>query len=152
PVEGASRSTPRAHVGPVLSGEKVLADGRTLAGLRTDWPRAIGVEMESLGVALAAYQNSPAFLTVKAVSDFADSHKGDTWRAYAAEAAARSAVAVLRRFDLRELPTGKPDLAGTQRAPLWRRPVWIGVAALAGVVLLASLYLMTWRATNDAPD
>src|SRR5262249_4672971 len=44
------------------------------------------------------------------------------------------------------------DFAGTQRAPLWQRRIRIGGAALAGVVLLASLYLMIWRATNDAPD
>jgi nucleoside phosphorylase len=95
PDDPDRRIRPLVHVGPVLTGDKVLADEATLARLRLAWPKAIGIEMESLGVALAAYQNGPGFLMVKAVSDFADGTKDDAWHRYAAEAAARFAVAVL---------------------------------------------------------
>ncbi|HET9894563.1 MAG TPA: AAA family ATPase [Streptosporangiaceae bacterium] len=90
------RVIPRAFFGPVFSGEKVLADGAVVAALRQDWSKAIGAEMEGLGVAVAAYRGGPAFLMVKAVSDFADGEKNDDWHAYAAESAARFAIAVLK--------------------------------------------------------
>ncbi len=91
------RVIPRVHIGPVLSGDKVLADTEAVDGLRRAWPKMIGVEMESLGVALTAYTNGPGFLMVKAVSDYADTAKSDDWHRYAAAAAAQFAVAVLRR-------------------------------------------------------
>jgi nucleoside phosphorylase len=53
------RTYPLVHVGPVFSGDKVVADPVVLDGLRMAWPQAVGVEMESLGVALADYQNGP---------------------------------------------------------------------------------------------
>jgi nucleoside phosphorylase len=89
------RTYPLVHVGPVLSGDKVVADPAALDRLRLAWPQAVGVEMESLGVALAAYRNGPGFLVVKAISDFADNAKDDDWHRYSAEAAARFAIAVL---------------------------------------------------------
>lgn len=95
PGDPSGRLRPLVHIGPVLTGDKVLADGATLAELRRAWPKAIGAEMEGLGAALAAYQNGVGFLMVKAVSDFADGQKSDTWHRYAAAAAARFAVAVL---------------------------------------------------------
>jgi nucleoside phosphorylase len=98
---------PHVHVGPVLTGEKVLADSVALAALRLAWPQAIGVEMESLGVALAAYQNGPGFLMIKAVSDLADGGKNDAWRQYATDVAARFAIAVL---------AGCPMAGGGRRA------------------------------------
>ncbi|MFF1768626.1 hypothetical protein [Streptomyces sp. NPDC058249] len=101
---------PKAHFGPVFSGEKVLADDRAVNGLRTAWPKALGVEMESLGIALAAYRGGPGFLMVKAVCDFADSDKNDEWHEYAAAAAAHFSVAVLRRYAGRHVVT-----AGAER-------------------------------------
>jgi len=65
--------------------------------MRRAWPAAIGVEMEGLGVALAAYRAGGGFLLVKGISDFADGGKDDRWRGYAAETAARFALAALRR-------------------------------------------------------
>lgn len=95
PDDPGERIRPVIHSGPVLTGDKVMADEKALADLRVAWPRAIGIEMESLGVAMAAYQRRAGFLMVKAVSDFADRAKDDSWQRYAAEAAARFAVAVL---------------------------------------------------------
>jgi nucleoside phosphorylase len=108
---------PRVHFGPVFSGEKVLADGATIDRLRVDWPRALGVEMEGLGGALACYHGGPAFLMVRAVSDFADASKDDDWHAYAAEAAARLAVAVLERSPPVVRPVGQRPQAVAINAP-----------------------------------
>lgn len=95
PDDPSERIRPVIHSGPVLTGDKVMADEKALADLRVAWPKAIGIEMESLGVAMAAYQSRAGFLMVKAVSDFASHVKDDSWQRYAAEAAARFAVAVL---------------------------------------------------------
>jgi nucleoside phosphorylase len=90
------RVVPRAFFGPVLSGEKVLADEAATTGLRKAWTKAIGVEMEGLGTALACYRGGPGFLMAKAVSDFADAAKDDDWHGYAAESAARFTMALLK--------------------------------------------------------
>ncbi|WRZ92640.1 5'-methylthioadenosine/S-adenosylhomocysteine nucleosidase [Streptomyces sp. NBC_01007] len=102
------RVIPRAHFGPVFSGEKVLADPFTVNLLKADWPKAIGVEMESLGVALAAYRGGPGFFMAKAVCDFADTAKGDDWHAYAASVAAHFSIATLRAVSL-EVSANRPQ-------------------------------------------
>ncbi|MGI5236863.1 hypothetical protein [Dactylosporangium sp. CA-139066] len=108
-VQPAEWAPPAAvHFGTVLSGEKVVADADVLAGFRRDWPKAVAVEMESFGVALAAYRFGGRFLMVKGVSDLADEAKDDRGRAGAAEAAARFAAAVLRRLTV--AAPAQPDL------------------------------------------
>jgi nucleoside phosphorylase len=89
---------PRIRFGTVLSGEKVIADATTADDLRQSWPKAVAIEMESYGSALAMYRHGGRFLMVKGVSDLADANKDDRWRAYAAEVAARFTRAVLRRI------------------------------------------------------
>jgi adenosylhomocysteine nucleosidase len=116
PGDPNGRMRPLIHTGTVLVGDKVVADSSATAALRRVWPEAIGIEMESLGVALAAYQNGIGFLVVKAVSDFADAGKNDDWQRYAAAAAARFTVAVLAGFpmaDQEPLP-GPARAAGKQ--------------------------------------
>lgn len=113
PGDPHGRIRPLVHTGPVLTGDKVLADDVTVADLRRDWPEAIGVEMESLGVALAAHQHGVGFFMVKAVSDFADERKDDEWHRYAAAAAARFAVAVL---------AGTAQAAGSPRSESAGKP------------------------------
>jgi nucleoside phosphorylase/O-acetyl-ADP-ribose deacetylase (regulator of RNase III) len=127
---------PRSHVGTVLSGEKVIADAGALAELSRAWPKTVGVEMEGLGVATASYRSGAAFLLIKAVSDLADEAKDDDWHEYAGEAAARFALAVLRRASLPE----RPDDDATEEAeayeptmfalvPERRSPCRLGVVA-----------------------
>jgi nucleoside phosphorylase len=98
------RVVPRVHFGPVFSGEKVVADEATVPELRKAWPKAVGLEMEALGVGIASYRGCPEFLMIKAVSDFADPAKSDDWHAYAAESAARFAVALLRNPAIQSEP------------------------------------------------
>lgn len=92
---------PRIRVGTVLSGEKVVADANTADDLRLSWPKAVAIEMESYGSALAMYRHGGRFLMVKGVSDLADADKDDRWRAYAAEVAARFTHAILQRIPRR---------------------------------------------------
>jgi nucleoside phosphorylase len=119
PGDSSGRTMPMPHFGPVLSGEKVQAGGPSVDELRKIWPKAIGTEMEGLGVALAAYRNGLPSLMVKAVTDFADTAKDDDWHPYAAEAAARFAIAVLDRSMVRRDEIPRPPAAplSTPRIP-----------------------------------
>lgn len=119
PDDPSERIRPVIHSGPVLTGDKVMADEKALADLRVAWPKAIGIEMESLGVAMAAYQSGVGFLMVKAVSDFANRVKDDSWQRYAAEAAARFAVAVLAgSAGPAKIPRGAPAVTSGRPAGL----------------------------------
>ena len=92
---------PHRFIGPVATGDKVVAAEELLAALRADWPKLIGVEMEAGGAASAAYQAAtrPGFLMVRGVSDLADSAKDDatvlSWRRYACDVAAAYILALL---------------------------------------------------------
>jgi nucleoside phosphorylase/tetratricopeptide (TPR) repeat protein len=85
---------PRLHVGPICTGNKVVADDGLAAQLREVWAKLIGVEMEAGGVANAAAQSArrPGFFMIRGVSDLADADKDSAevkaWRPYACEIAA----------------------------------------------------------------
>jgi len=89
---------PAVHVGPIASGEKVVAAAAEAARLRWSQPNLIAVEMESAGVASAAFSaiKKVGFLTVRAICDFADASKNDHWHEYAARAAASCLRAFLQ--------------------------------------------------------
>jgi nucleoside phosphorylase len=92
---------PTRRVGPIATGNKVDAAG-TFLRYRDDWPKMIGIEMESGGAANAAFQSAirPGFFMIRGVSDLADPDKDSTsvgrWRQYACKAAAAYAVSLLR--------------------------------------------------------
>lgn len=90
--------SPKVHFGPLASGEKVIADIATIQGLQRHIAKLVGVEMESAGVASAAFGAAKhiGFLTVRAISDFADKKKDDRWRKGAAYSAAAWAFELLR--------------------------------------------------------
>lgn len=102
PMKRPFVSSPAFHVGPIASGDKVVALGTIIEHYRHMWSRLIGIEMEAGGVATAASQSvsKPGFLMVRGVSDLADENKGSTrvdgWRAYACLAAAAFAIELLR--------------------------------------------------------
>ncbi len=81
---------PRIHVGPIASGEKVIAAVEEADRLRVGQSNLIAVEMESAGVASAAFSalKKVGFLTLRAICDFADAKKDNSWQEYAAGAAA----------------------------------------------------------------
>ncbi len=107
---------PKRLIGPVASGDKVIAFGAALEQYRQHWAALIGVEMEGAGVAAAAFQAAepPGFFMVRGVSDLADEDKGSTgvepWRPYACDVAAAYTAALLKSG-----PVPFADKAGPQR-------------------------------------
>jgi nucleoside phosphorylase/tetratricopeptide (TPR) repeat protein len=102
---------PRVHVGPVCTGNKVVADDSLADQLRDVWVKLIGVEMEAGGVANAVAQSArrPGFFMIRGVSDLADADKDSDdvkcWRPYACEIAAAWTLEWLK---------GGPVTAGAQ--------------------------------------
>jgi formylglycine-generating enzyme required for sulfatase activity/nucleoside phosphorylase len=98
PLKGA----PQRLIGPIASGDKVIAYGAAFKQYRQHWAALIGVEMEAAGVAAAAFQSAkpPGFFMVRGVSDFADDGKDSKtvqkWRPYACDIAAAYTVALLQ--------------------------------------------------------
>lgn len=75
------------RVGPVASGAVVLEDPATVALIRSQSRKTIGIEMEAYGVMSAAFYagpNAPTALVLKSVCDFADPSKNSEWQPYAA--------------------------------------------------------------------
>jgi nucleoside phosphorylase len=110
PRPGDSRAIPRVHFGVVASGEKVIRSPRFVKSLSADWSRLAAVEMESFGVALAAYQapTTPGMLMIKAISDWADPKKNDRWQEYAADTAASFAMALMRAGPMKSRAKASP--------------------------------------------
>lgn len=92
--------TPRIHIGPIASGNKVIASRGALVELLEGWSEVIGVEMEAGGVAFVAAEARIPFLMVRGVSDLADENKNSDevkqWRPYACDAAATFTIALLQ--------------------------------------------------------
>ncbi len=87
---------PAAFFGPIATGDKVVDYLPFLRELLSHWPKLIGVEMESGGVASAAFQAAKAasFFMIRGVSDLAE-NKDDAWRQYACHTAAAYVLALL---------------------------------------------------------
>jgi nucleoside phosphorylase len=89
---------PKVHRGIILSGDKLLGDpeSKELKRLISEHPQAIAVEMESGGVARAAWEKMDLYhmglLVVRGISDYCNKtgnqETRDNWRKYAARAAA----------------------------------------------------------------
>jgi len=112
------RPLPRAsaaHIGPIASGEKVVANSEFLSQLLRANSKIIGVEMESWGVVSATHSapNMLGFLGIRGISDFADSQKSDNWQRYAAESAASWAIRFLESGPV--APKGTLELAASPR-------------------------------------
>ncbi len=114
PVRGRAKRL----VGPVATGDKVVAYEPLLAQLRASWPQLIGVEMEAGGVAVAASQAAShvGFFMVRGVCDLADDQKGspavERWREYACHVAAAYTVALLRSGPLPPSDGGRTFASG----------------------------------------
>ena len=86
------------HVGAVASGDAVMksAGHRDRIALQEN---VIAFEMEGAGI----WESVPC-LVVKAVCDYADSHKHKGWQDFAAATAAAAAKAILERYPRTEDP------------------------------------------------
>lgn len=92
------KGTAERFIGPVATGDKVIAIKEAIEHLRRDWPKLLGIEMEAGGAASAAFQAAqrPGFLMIRGVSDLADENKDDSWRQYACHVAAAFAITFLQ--------------------------------------------------------
>ena len=129
PDGSSGRVIPKVHFGTVASGEKVVADTFTIPELQGAWVKLIGVEMESFGTALAAYQaeSAPAMFMVKGICDWADPTKNDEWQAYAADVSAAYVTNFLKskpiecRGDNRVQPKTTPTFSGQIKLQICHR-------------------------------
>ncbi|MSM38684.1 MAG: hypothetical protein GJT30_03550 [Geobacter sp.] len=109
----SSHSLPQLHFGPIASGEKVIASSVEADRLRSTHGKLIAVEMESAGVASAAFSaiKRIGFLTIRAICDFADEKKHDNWHHYAAQAAASCLRAFLESRPVSPSEGSWPEIA-----------------------------------------
>jgi nucleoside phosphorylase len=137
------RVVPQAHFGTIASGQKVIINLEMVEELQDDWAELIGVEMEGVGVALAAYESetSPGFLLVKGISDWADPKKHDGWQQYAAEAAASFTIALLKT-------TPFPVVPRAQVVPSETRMTYSGEAKVA----ICRRLVQDWQELADVCD
>jgi nucleoside phosphorylase len=97
---------PKRHIGPIASGNKVIAFNDVLEKFKDIWAKLVGVEMEASGVATASFQagSRPGFFMIRGVSDLADKKKNSArvkkWRLYACDVAAAYAIGLLRCMPL----------------------------------------------------
>jgi tetratricopeptide (TPR) repeat protein/nucleoside phosphorylase len=93
---------PKRVIGPIATGDKVIARKEVLLQITKRWPKLIGVEMEAGGAASASFQaaSGPGFFMVRGVSDLADENKDSdkvkNWRLYACDVAAAYTITLLQ--------------------------------------------------------
>ncbi|KAK6508725.1 hypothetical protein TWF506_010803 [Arthrobotrys conoides] len=89
---------PVVHRGLILSGSLVIKNPQDRDLLCRGHDDAICYEMESAGI-----MDEIPCLVIRGISDYADSHKQDTWHCYAAAVAASYGKAILCKIDGHEL-------------------------------------------------
>lgn len=120
----AKRAAPKLFVGPIASGNKVIASEKFRAELTRRWPKLIAVEMEGEGVFAAVFDRPQirGTLVIRGISDMADERKGDEWQEYAANAAAAYTIAFLHSGPVE--PAESLPRAASPDAPDTRRVVY----------------------------
>ncbi len=98
PGEPEAPWMPRAHFGPIASGEKVVVDSAFVKGIEKHCAKLLAVAMEGAGLAKAVryFDRGKGFLEIRGISDYGDDRKNDDWHVFAADAAAAFAVGLLR--------------------------------------------------------
>ncbi|MEM9456563.1 MAG: SEFIR domain-containing protein [Myxococcota bacterium] len=97
------------HVGPMGSGNAVVADGEVWARLtRGGMRKILAIDMEAAAIGRLARTRSLPFAVVKGVMDHGDAKKSDRFKAFAAQAAAEVLVRLLRRV------VATPSVKGAQ--------------------------------------
>lgn len=91
---GAPERDLTLRIGAVASGAAVLADQTVLDRIKEQHRKLLGIEMEAYGVFSAAAEAPyprPLCMCIKAVVDFGDGRKDDTYQAYGAHVSAKAA-------------------------------------------------------------
>ena len=119
----SGRVLPAVHFGTIASGAQVVTNPSLVQKLKANWGKLIGIEMEGIGLAVAAAAEDPGpkFLMAKAISDWADPEKNDDWHQYAAEASAAFLYALLSAEPF-DAVTSEPDRCSQQDAGLVTLP------------------------------
>ncbi|KAJ5783115.1 Nucleoside phosphorylase [Penicillium paradoxum] len=89
-VDRGDRALPSVHYGLVASADVVMKSARVRDRMRQDH-NVICFEMEAAGL-----MNNIPCITIRGISDYADTHKNDRWQPYAAMTAAGYAKDLLR--------------------------------------------------------
>jgi nucleoside phosphorylase len=91
------RARSKLFIGPIASGNKVVASAEFRDQLLARWPKLHAVEMEADGVFAAAFDRPQIVqtLVVRGISDMANKRKSDIWQEYAANAAAAFLISFL---------------------------------------------------------
>lgn len=88
---------PQLSSGGIASGEKVIANNVKVTDLCEKYPDLKAIDMEGAGIAKAVYSQTDkiGFIEIRAISDFADENKDDTWQEYARNVVAHFTVKFL---------------------------------------------------------
>jgi nucleoside phosphorylase len=108
-----SSSNPKIHYGLIASGDRVIKN----ATRRDRYAKAVGdilcFEMEAAGIA-----TEYSCIVIRGVSDYADSHKNDTWHHYAAATAAACFKEILFYVKRDKLPGESQAIPASQPSQL----------------------------------
>jgi nucleoside phosphorylase len=85
---GPDGSISKIHIGPILSGEKLVDDPVFKAKLFDHFPQAIGGEMEGAGLCAVSGRVGTAWILVKSICDWGDGQKHKKHQQLAAATAA----------------------------------------------------------------
>lgn len=106
----------RVHHGLIVSGSVVVKDGIWRNNLNKTFDNeALCIEMEAAGL-----MNNFPCLVIRGISDYADSHKNDSWQEHAAAMAAACAKELLQHVlptDVEREPSAKAVLDDSQSIP-----------------------------------
>jgi 5'-methylthioadenosine/S-adenosylhomocysteine nucleosidase len=128
---------PNVHFGAIASGEKVIADSKTLPQLLKKCPELKAIAMEGAGVAEAVELDSIRFIEIRGISDLANPDKNDDWHSDAANAAATFTMALLRSRPF------TPYLVKKRRQQIW---------SLVGVLFsILTLGIILWFFNQSYP-
>ena len=89
------------RIAPMASGSPVVADASIVARIRETNRKTAAIEMESFGALFASRSSAgprPLAFCVKSACDFADEHKDDSMRSYAAFTSAQVVRELFERF------------------------------------------------------
>jgi len=121
--ENARREASELFVGPIASGNKVIASTKFRQRLKNRWSKLIALEMEGEGVFAAVFDRPQIrhALVVRGICDMADERKSDEWQEYAANAAAAFVAGFLRSGPVDPKATAPegttPEPSPEERAP-----------------------------------
>lgn len=135
----------RVHVGAIATGKTVREDPELFGGLVKLVRGTLGVDMEAAAIGHVANEFNVPAIIVKGATDYADSRKDDSFRTFAASAAAtvllqflRRVGAELRREQTAQGPAPIDDLSA-QLIGAWEIEMYLpnngGVVTLARITL-----------------